>query len=490
MSPETYQHASRPNIVLILADDLGKTDISLYGSPYLNTPNIDAIGKNGIIFDQGYITSPICSPSRAGLMTGRYQQRFGYEFHVHNRYPKNRLEYYVYKYFIATGKWQVADREIAIPTLDDMLKQGLPPTEYTLAEILKKYHYATAILGKWHLGYNDSAIPINRGFDYQYGFYEAHTLYDDENDPDIVNQKHDYFSDYYMWKRARNGNCAIRRNHKIIHEEEYLTTKIAKESIAWIEKNKDRPFFAYIPFSAPHTPFQVPQKYFQQFKHIKDRNKRVYYGMIKALDDAVGMITQSLKNMNLDKNTLLIFLSDNGGATYTHATKNEPLKGGKLTNFEGGINIPFMMQWPTKLPANQHFSHPISALDIFPTIVSLIGGELPPDKEFDGVNLMPYLLKQTDDKPHQVLYWRSLYHKAIRKNEWKMIQDDKSHQLALYNLITDKEERKDVSTSNPDILNELQLELKQWEKNMIPPRWPRVMDFKYEDGDRTYYFPL
>jgi len=242
-----------PNVVVILADDLGLMDVSLYGGKNVSTKHIDAIGQQGVTFKEGYITSPICAPSRAGLITGRYQQRFGFEINIHERYPKNRIEYFVYANLLNTGDWKVAKHnDWAIPTFEAMQKQGLPPTEFTLAELLKTKGYHTAAIGKWHMGYNEAAIPINRGFDYHYGFYEAFSLYAPEDKEDIINQKLSDFSDPHIWGKGRIGNCAIRKNDKIVQEDTYLTSKIAEETNAWIKTHNksyknSRHFFYFSP---------------------------------------------------------------------------------------------------------------------------------------------------------------------------------------------------------------------------------------------------
>jgi arylsulfatase A-like enzyme len=487
------QQKSKPNIIFILADDLGKMDISLYGCKHLKTPNIDAIGENGVTFQEGYISSPICSPSRAGLMTGRYQQRFGFELNIHERYPKNRLEYFVVKNFIANkGNWRVAKQKIAAPSFKDMHKQGLPPTEFTMAEILQAQGYQTAMFGKWHLGYNHGALPINRGFDYHYGFYEAFSLYAYDTNKEIINQHHDDFSDKHIWGKGRKGNCAIRRNDSIIIEEEYLTTRIGEEASDWMEENhKNGPFFMYVPFSAPHTPFQATKKYYDHYAHIEDRNKRVYYAMIHALDDAVGMIVDKVRELGIEENTMIVFLSDNGGATYTHATDNGILKGGKFSNFEGGINVPFMIQWEGTIPAATQYEHPVSALDLLPTFTAIGHTFLPEQMDYDGVNLMPYILgEKANEKPHEALYWRSLYHKAIRKGRWKLIRDDLADRTVLYDLVDDKPEKHNLANECNEIVEELMAELKIWEQSLIQPNWPRVMDYRIIDGDAVYYFPL
>ena len=472
-----------------MADDLGKTDISLYGSPYVETPNIDAIGKEGITFTEAYVTAPICSPSRAGFLTGRYQQRFGYEYQPHERYPKNRLELLFFKHLINTGDWLVAN-QTQFPKKRDMQRQGLPPTEITLAELLKKAGYQTGIIGKWHLGYHEQNIPNSLGFDYHYGFYEAFTLYDDPKDLGIINQEHTDFSNDHIWGKGRSGTAAIRRNNKVISEKDFLTNKMTKEAVQFLTRHKDQPFFLYLPYLTPHTPFQITQDYFDKFAHIKDRNKRVYYAMIASLDDAVGILMSTLKKLKLEENTLVFFLSDNGGATYTKATDNAPLKGGKFSNFEGGINVPFMMKWSNQLPAGQVFSKPVISMDIFASALNAANVELPKDRKYDGVNLLPFIHGENLNNPHKALYWRSRNHKAIRKGDWKLIVDEMSGHKALYHISSDKIECQDVYKEEPEIIKDLKKCLAQWEAELSPPLWPRVMDYRIKDGTKTYFFPL
>ena len=483
-----------PNIILILADDLSVMDVSAYGGEHVLTTNIDNIAKNGVRCTEGYISSPICAPSRAGLLTGRYQQRFGFEINIHERYPKNRLEYFVYANLLNTGDWKVAQHsDWAIPTFEDMHKQGLPPTEILLPELLKTKGYATAAFGKWHLGYNTTALPINRGFDYHYGFYEAFSLYAPVDNKEVVNQKLDDFSDPHIWSKARTGNCAIRINDSIVNENEYLTDRIAQETNAWIKQHQDQAFFAYVPFSAPHTPFQATQKYYDLYSHVNDPKKRVYYAMIHALDDAVGSITNNLKELGLEENTLIIFLSDNGGATYTKAADNSPFKGGKMSNFEGGIRVPYLMQWKGQLPEGMVYNKPVSALDILATVATVSQIKLPKDREYDGVNLIPFWTDSTliaKQQPHESLFWRSETHKAVRKGPWKLIRDDHSDQTVLYNIQEDKAEKKNLAQLHPKKVQSLLKDFERWEEKLIPSNWPRVMDMEIKDGAAYYYFPL
>ena len=482
--------ARKPNIIIIMADDLGKTDISLYDKPPIETPNIDSIGLKGMTFSEGYITSPICAPSRAGMLTGRYQQRFGFEYQPHDRYPKNRIEMFVYKNFIATGDWLVAE-QVEFPEFKDIVKNGMPPSEIMLSEILQNAGYETGIAGKWHLGSGEHAIPINRGFDYQYGFYEAYSLYmADTSHKDVVNQRHKDFSDPFIWGKGRSGNCAIRRNDAVIDEKFYLTDRIAEEANQFITKHKEEPFFLYVPFLAPHTPFQATKAYFDKLDHIKDRNKRVYNAMIWQLDDAVGSIISHLEQNDLMDNTIIFFLSDNGGATYTEATDNAPLKGGKFTNFEGGLNIPFMVRWDGNIKQGREFSNPVISMDIFSTALELAGLEAPQDRTTDGASLLPVFQDSSNATIHDKLCWRSGYNRAIRSGDWKLITDGLSGNHALYNLSEDKEEKNNLYDSEPEIVKQLELQHAEWESEMMDPRWPRVMDYRWWDGDEPFYFPL
>ncbi len=505
----------RPNIIIITADDLGKTDMSLYGGTTVETPNMDAIGHEGVIFTDAYCTSPICAPSRASMLTGRYQQRYGFEVQPQNRYPKNRLEYLVYKHFIDTGSWFVVE-PVEVPKQEDVEKQGLPPSEITLGELLQSSGYATGIIGKWHLGHYEPFIPSNRGFDYQYGFYEAFSLYAPTDSPDIVNYRHDYFANKHIWSQERKGPCAVRRNHEIIREDEYLTHRIAEEAIAFMQEHRAEPFFLYVPFSAPHTPFQAPKEYYELFSHVEDENKRVYYAMIKALDDGVGRIMEALKEYGLDQNTIVMFASDNGGATYTGATDNAPLQGGKFSNFEGGINVPCMIRMPDVLRPGQRYHHQVSLLDFFTTAAALAGAGLPQDRVYDGVNLMPYLEKLPGDedrygktaetgssgsgpresggvasgKPREALFWRAAYNKAVIKDEWKLVVDEKADRILLFNLDHDKEEKHNRAADYPKKVEELLDDVSEWEKGLIEPLWPRVMDFRFIIDGEVYDFAL
>jgi arylsulfatase A-like enzyme len=480
----------RPNILFILVDDLGKTDISLYSDRGVDTPHIDAIGQRGVIFTDAYCTSSLCSPSRAGIMTGRYQQRFGHELQTNNRYPRNRLEYLVFKHILDIGFWRVA--ELAVPRRQDVARQGLAPGEITMAELLNSAGYSTGLIGKWHLGHEQPFLPNIRGFADHYGFYEAFTLYDQLDDPEVINRPLKEFSDKHQWRQGRRGTSAIRRNHEIIEEQRYLTDAIAEEALSFLEKQTTatEPFFLNVAFNAPHVPFQAQREYYESLSDVDDETKRVYRAIVKNLDDAVGRIISKVEELSLNDNTLIIFASDNGGAMHTGATDNAPLKGGKFTNFEGGLNIPFMLRWDGRLPQGRLFEQPVSLLDVFATAAVVAGAPLPTDREIDGVDLLT-CLEDGDDKPvPRTLFWRSLYNKAMRRGKWKLIINDQSGQILLYDLHRDKEESSNLAPLFPEVVEELLNELENWERSLQPPSWPRVMDVEFDIDGVTYRYAI
>ncbi len=480
----------RPNIIVILADDLGITDLSLYGSKSVSTPNIDGIGKNGVMFSEGYISSPVCSPSRAGLLTGRYQQRFGHEFQPNTRYLRNMFQYYAIKLFPRFLPLHLL-KSREVPSEVDRMRQGLPPSEITMAEMLKKYKYNTGIIGKWHLGSADFAKPCARGFDYQYGFYEAFTMYAEKSDTSVMCMplRRDYM-DEHEWNVAegRKGNCALLTNcEQCVETKKFLTDKLTDEAISFVDKNKKDPFFLYLPYNAPHAPLQAPKKYYRQFANIKDPVKRIYAAMIKDLDDQVGRLLAHIDSLGIADNTLIIFLSDNGGAVYNGTTDNSPYRGGKLTNFEGGIKVPFMMQWKNHIKPGTVYTRPVISLDIFATIAQMIGINLPADRKYDGVNLLPYANGKKEDA-HAELFWRSDFNKAVRKDDWKFIVNEYDNTNQLYNLKADSTEQHNVYDKNPQVVKELLKDLDGWESELIKPLWPRVVNYEYRDEKGKYTF--
>ncbi|MEN0005515.1 MAG: sulfatase-like hydrolase/transferase [Bacteroidota bacterium] len=476
-----------PNIIIFLADDLAQTDISLYGSERIQTKHIDAIGRNGVTFTDGYVTSPICSPSRAGLLTGRYQQRFGHEFQPHDIYLTNRFQYYGFKGFVDSYPWTPIYMD-AVPEKGERKRQGLPPGEITLAELLKKRQYHTAFLGKWHLGAADFALPCNRGFDYNYGFYASHSLFGPEEAEWIVNRHvPEDWTDSYIWKTSRVGESAMYRNCERIEEPAYLTQRIAEEAISFMETHEEEPFFLYVPFNAPHTPLQAPKTYVEQFSHIEDETKKVYHAMIASLDDAVGSVMNKLEELHLMENTLVFFLSDNGGATYTMTTDNAPFKGGKVTNFEGGIRVPYMMQWKGKIAASQTINYPVTALDIFTTAAAAARLELPKDRVFDGINLLDIVADTVPELADRSLFWQMGNARAIRKGDWKLLVDDEFQDTLLYNLAVDYVEQQNQTRTQREKQQLLLQELNNWTAQLAPPLWPGMIYYQFEDEDGTIY---
>lgn len=481
----------QPNIIFIIADDLGKYDVSTYGGTNMKTPNMDALAAEGARFDDAYVSSPVCAPSRAGMMTGRYQTRFGFESQMMEFYPTNMVEYLAGKFFTNTGDWVLRSKPV-YPREWQVAKQGLPPSEITLGEMFQAYGYQTSLIGKWHLGEYYRMLPERRGFEETYGFRGAFSLYTPENSTaGYVNHVDSSFSSIYEWKSGRYGAGAIRENGKKVKEEDYLTFALRDRAIDILEKRAEdkKPFMMCLSFSAPHEPFQAPVDYYCKFASEPDHAKRVYYAMIAALDDAIGDVNQKVKDLGMEENTIIVLISDNGGATYTHATDNGPLKGGKLTQFEGGLNVPFFMKWKGKIPAGTVVEEPVISLDIFTTLVAAANAELPTDRKFDGVDLLPFLTGEKQEKPHESLFWRSHHVKAMRKGDWKFILSERDGWIHLYDLKNDKSERYDLKDDKPAILEELLREFEVWDSEQHRPLWPNMMDRKFEIDSTLYLFP-
>lgn len=474
----------RPNIILIVADDLGKFDLSVYGNTLIQTTHIDRLAKEGALFTDGYATASVCSPSRAGLMTGRYQQRFGYHLQPHPRYPRNKAEWWLFKNLVNTSDLEPAD--FGVYPKKNTPNMGLPQSEIALSELLKKHGYATAWIGKWHLGYEEPMLPKNFGFDYRYGFYEAYSLFADPKDPNIVNARINEFTDKHIWNGARKGACAIRENEVEVNEKEYITYAFFRKAKAFIAQHKEEPFFLYLPVSAPHTPYQAPKEIYDKLGHISNHNKRVYYAMVLALDQAIGDLMSYLQNEGLDKKTLLIFTSDNGAALYSRTVDNKPLAGGKMTFFEGGINVPFMMYQKGLIPPGTVVQQPVNQCDIFATVAGAANIPLPPDRAYDGVSLLPWLLASRTDAPHEALYWMADYNLAIRAGNLKLIVNTLDKTVDLYNLQTDRGEVTDISASHAAETARLKTLLDSWAASMPALYWPRIMDYRIHINGKLY----
>ena len=414
-APAASDSARTPNIVLIVADDLGYGELTVQGfEKDIPTPNIDAIAKRGVRFTQGYVSAPLCSPTRAGLATGRYQQRFGHEFNPGPQQGRNSAF-------------------------------GLPRSETMIAERLKTLGYATGMVGKWHLGFTPEFMPPQRGFDSFFGFLGgAH--------PYLPTQK----------------AAGIYRGNTEIVEKEYLTDAFAREAVAFIDQHRDEPFFLYLPFNAVHNPLQAPEKYLSRFPAIKDQKRRTFAAMTAAMDDAVGRVMGRLDELKLTGQTLVIFISDNGGPTPSTTSGNGSLRGFKGQMWEGGIRLPFMMQWPGRLPAGQVYDLPVISLDVHPTIMAAAGAAIAPDWKLDGVDLMPFLTGTASGRPHDTLYWRMGEKHAIRDGDWKLTVEPGTAP-GLFNLAQDAGEKADLSAKNPEKLKALAAKWNAWSAQMADP---------------------
>lgn len=429
--------SSRPNIVLIFVDDLGYCDSELYGCGAVPTPNIKQLADDGTRFSAGYVTSPVCSPSRASLMTGRYQHRFGHEF---------------------------------LPAGDPTGNAGLPVEEVTLADAMRDAGYVTGMVGKWHLGSTEEYHPQKRGFDEFYGMVTWGADYADPTRKDLRVWTHPLAKPKdpdAIW--AGRGADTVMRGTEPVDEPAYLTDAFSREAAVFINEHSHEPFFLYLPYTAVHGPLQVTQKYYDRFPDIEDESKRIYAAMTSALDDGIGTVLDALQENGLEKNTLVILISDNGAGVADYAN-NAPLRLGKHTLFEGGVRVPFAMKWPARISAGETIDHPVSTLDIFPTTIAAAGGELPADRPIDGVDLLPFISGSGTGNPHDLLYWRQGPNWAVRHGDWKLIHA--AGRDWLYNLADDVGEVDNIAEQNQDIVSSLRAKYEQWNGNNIDPLWP------------------
>jgi arylsulfatase A-like enzyme len=474
-----------PDIIWIIVDDLGIADTDLYGSGTVHMPNLNKIADEGVRFENAYVTASVCSPSRAAMLTGRYNQRFGFEHQLHDRYLKNKLEYFVFQHLMDSKPWYPQNQD-AVPDAEFVASMGLPESEITIAEVLKKHGYTTGLFGKWHLTMQDDNGPNAFGFDTFYGFLNSHSLYASEKNSEVISTRNRKdWSDKYIWKDGRSGRSAIQRNGKVIAEERYLTSAITDEAIGFIDKST-APYFALVSYTAPHTPFQATAAAYAKCSDIKDPVKRTYAAMISTLDDEIGRLMDYLKKTNRFDHTLIFFISDNGGATYTHATDNGEYKGGKITDFEGGLKVPMVMTWPAKVPQGVRYAPCVSALDIYQTILQATATDKP-TVELDGVNLLPYI--QTGQPVHDYLFFRKGYNHSIRSADYKLTWNTSSGDSLMYHLRTDPYEKvniygREAHTEKEELIRAYS----QWEQKMVPAQWPALINYRYEDKEKHVYW--
>jgi arylsulfatase A-like enzyme len=446
----------RPNIILMVADDLGYGELGCQGNLQIPTPNIDAIASNGVRFTAGYVSSPTCSPSRAGILTGKYQTRFGYE-------------------------------ENPIGAKNDNPAYGLPSNQITMANILHDCGYATGLIGKWHLGGSAVLHPERRGFDEFFGFlHEGHSyaypawnnvtsMYRRKVLPDgskgrWTNGDIVYYTSLGYDEPPYDANNPIIRNSQPVEEHSYLTDAFIREALSFIERRKNQPFFLQLAFNAVHSPLQAKNDDMPRFSDVEDIQRRIFAGMLTSMDEGIGKITQKLREYGLEDNTIIIFLSDNGGPTRELTSSNLPLRGEKAQLYEGGIRVPFMMQWKDKIPNGLVYDNPVISLDILPTVAKIAGVEI--NEKIDGVDLMPFLTGSDPGQPHDYLFWRQKHMSALRMGDWKIVThslNSSNPEWELYNLNVDISESDNMKKQQPDEFEKLYKKWSELNGEMIPP---------------------
>lgn len=436
-------HASdQPNIIVLLADDLGYGELGCQGNPEIPTPHIDSIASGGIRFTQAYVTAPNCSPSRAGLLTGKIPTRFGYEFNP-------------------------------IGARNEDPGTGIPRREITIAELLHDQGYTTGLIGKWHLGGAADYHPFRHGFDEFFGFaHEGHyfkpppyhgvtTMLRRKTLPGggkgrWIGENLIYSTHMGNDEPDYDANNPMVRAGQPVVEDEYLTDAFTREAVSFIDRHQDKPFFLYVAYNAVHSPLQGKLEDMERFKKIDDVHRRIFASMLFAMDESVGKILAKVRDAKLDKKTLVIFLSDNGGPTRELTSSNLPLRGEKGSMYEGGLRVPFMMRWPGEIKPGQTFDRPISSMDIFATSAAVAGAETPQD--IDGRDLMPYARGGKTGSPHEEFFWRQGAKAALRAGDWKLVKQRRGRsnsQWELYNLADDPSEKRDLAQQQPSKLNEM-----------------------------------
>ena len=430
----------KPNIILLFADDAGYADFGFHGSKTMITPNLDKLARQGVRFKQGYVSDPTCGPSRAGIITGKYQQRFGF--------TENNVPGYM----------------SAVSAADDE-KMGIPVEEKTMGEYLQAIGYKTAFYGKWHVGGADEFHPNKRGFDEFYGFRGGARSY------------------FEYKKEPREPLNKMERNFKNFEEpKKYLTDQLADETVKFIKKNKSQPFFAFVSFNAVHTPMDATPEDLAKFPNLEG-NRKVVAAMTLALDRACGKILDELDELGLAENTIVVFTNDNGGPTDKNASSNYPLSGTKSNHLEGGIRVPFLMRWSGKIKSNSTYDYPISTLDLLPTFVAAGGGDIDTIMDIDGVDLLPYVQGKKLERPHQRLFWKKQARAALRDGDWKLIRYP-DRPAELYNISEDPRELNNLAEIYPERVKKMYKMIFKWESTLERPRWLLQRKFENVDIDR------
>ena len=482
----------RPNIILIVADDLGWNDISLNGGGVaggiVKTPNIDALARQGMNFTTAYAANATCSPSRAAMMTGRYATRFGFEY---TAVPVQFSENMAHGDGVGPLK-AIFHKELITPDIPDYPDMGVPASEVTIAEAVKAAGYHTLHIGKWHLGEAPKLQPHAQGFDESLAVLGGAAMFLPEDDPDTVNAKLPWDPiDRFLWANLRHA--VTFNGSKRFHPKGHMTDYFADQAIAAIEANKNRPFFMYLAFNAPHTPLQATKEDYAKLPQIKDHKTRVYGAMIAQLDRRIGDIMAKLKAAGIDDNTLVIFTSDNGGAWYTGiADHNKPYRGWKATFFEGGIRTPFFMRWPAKIAPGSTRADMTGHIDIFSTIAAAAGAALPTGRTVDSEDILAGPAKRP------ALFWRSGDYRAVRAGDWKLQVTKRPAKARLYNLAADPTEQYDLAAAEPARVAAMKAMLEAQNKDMAKPIWPGLiegpvridvpLDAPWQDGQDYIYW--
>ena len=434
-----------PNVVVVLVDDLGWMDLGCQGSDFYRTPNIDRLAADGMRFTDGYASCAVCSPTRAALMTGRSPARLGItdwirsEFQLNNRqWPNVRNKY---------GYHRPSDPARTLVT--PVNEQRLPHSEITVAEMLKPLGYATAFIGKWHLG-GRGHLPVDQGFDENYGGWD-------------YGQPPSYFDPYVLPQRLPMGIPTLAPRQ----EGEYLTDREADEAVAFVERNKDKPFLLYLSHYAVHTPIQAKADLIEAYEKRRDgkgQDAPIYAAMVHSVDDAMGRLLDVLERTGLDRRTLVIFTGDNGGLDHDgRPTENAPLRSGKGYAYEGGLRTPWIVKWPGVTKPGSVSSEPVSSIDLMPTIAAAVGTRPPADRAIDGIDLGPAL--RGGNLPDRALHWHFPHYRAgpghdpysaVRKGDWKLIRFYDPPKIELYDLASDLGETTDLAGSNKNKVTELE----------------------------------
>ncbi len=469
----------RPNIVVILVDDLGWNDLSWNGGGVAGgavpTPNIDSLARDGVEFTMGYAGNATCAPSRAALMTGRYPQRFGFES-TPAPPAMGRLSAEMSNEGLPEGAPRTIFHEEWLSQVPPMREQGVPGEEITIAELLRGGGYRTLMLGKWHLGDTEGKRPSDQGFDQFLGFNSGGSLFGLDEDPEIISAKNpDDPIDTIVWQLLP---FAVQMNNGPRFEPDlYMTDYLSREAVRAIEANRDRPFFLYLAYNAPHNPLQAMKSDYDALAGIEDHTTRVYGAMLRSLDRGVGKVLDALRENGLEENTLVVFSSDNGGAHYIGVPGlNDPYRGWKMTFFEGGLHSPFFMKWPARLPAGRKDDTPVSHIDLFTTAAAAAGVTLPADRPIDGINLLPHARGEAQGAEREALFWRSHGLKVVLAEGWKLQVDERQDKRWLFDLASDPTERRDLADREPDRVASLQARLDRHDRELGPIAFPALVE--------------